>query len=359
MVGSSGSTTFGGEALAGPGFIARLDAQGNHIYSRTVDAFLRATALARGGGPVIAGYFSRTITLGNDTLSSKVDGGGLVASLDERGAVRWARALTDDAGRLSVSSVAVGPDDTVLVLGSYRPPPAQELFPNPPFQEGFFLAKLDEGGRELWRRQVGGAQIAMARGMALDAQGNASVVVAGAGGTIDFSGVIVEPSERNHLLLARFDGNGRLLWVKGVSESNLENIEALAAGPEGAVYAAGYAATEALGQPYRAEFAVSRFDATGARTWRQRFSIADQHDGAAVVPNPCGGLIATTNARGSTGATLVVAIEDTGKIKSQQTLRWPEYRRTTGVVPGGANTAYIFGSIGEQTQDMFLTRISM
>jgi outer membrane protein assembly factor BamB len=309
---------------------------------------------------VVVGHFSGAAMVGDAPLASSEDGGAVVAMLDETGHVLWARGLTDESGGLAATAVSIAGDGAMVVLGAYRPKPPKEAFPNPEFREGFFLARFDGAGQEVWRRRFGDTRTtAMGRGLATDDQVNTTVAIVYRDGTLDLGGGAVEHGEPNRLLLARFDSGGALIWTHGVSESPLQDIEAVSGDNAGNVYVAGSVGSEMLGQPYRSDFFVSRFDAQGSRSWSRRFSAANQHEGGLLTADPCGGVIAGTNARGVTESALIVRLNDTGDVRATQTLAWPEHRWTGGLAPLDASTIFLFGAIGESDEDLFVNRISM
>ncbi len=145
---------------------------------------------ANGPGTIAVGAFEGAFDVGGQPLASKGLRDGFVVSVDEGGAVQWARGIGDgDAmmfgvGDQEAADVAVGLDGSIFVTGS-----AEGVVD---FGDGalvgpgdvdLFVVKLSPQGIPAWRLRRGGEGPQWGRGIAVDPQGN--VIVAG-----DFQGTL-------------------------------------------------------------------------------------------------------------------------------------------------------------------------
>ncbi|SES81353.1 hypothetical protein [Hymenobacter actinosclerus] len=109
------------------GFLLKYDPTGEVQWAQTVnspdDDRLLALTLGPGGAPYVTGYFSKTITVGSQKLTSSGQSDVLVAAYSPEGQVRW----TQQAGGPGPdygTGLGLGPNGAVQVLGSYSSPAA-------------------------------------------------------------------------------------------------------------------------------------------------------------------------------------------------------------------------------------------
>lgn len=121
---------FGGPTIAaagGPGdydiFVVKLDANGNHIFSKAVGSPGRQEGLAIAAGPygnvAIAGYTTGDVDLGAGTQTFTGMGEGAVfAVYDGAGAHLFSRLYPGDGAR--ATSIAFGSDGDLFVAGTFK-----------------------------------------------------------------------------------------------------------------------------------------------------------------------------------------------------------------------------------------------
>jgi streptogramin lyase len=162
------------------------------------------------GNVYITGRFATSITLGTNTLST-LSGFGyntFIVKLDARGNVLWAQQPTYFSPTIydSGNSLSLDPAGNLYVAGNFA---VTNLFgtnqvttPNDQIADGF-IVKCDPNGNYLWAAQApanGSANL----GVAADNAGN--VYVTG----------LLSPSQ---VYLAKYDGNGNLLWTLTPAQS--------------------------------------------------------------------------------------------------------------------------------------------
>ncbi|MBD3161221.1 MAG: hypothetical protein GF346_03430, partial [Candidatus Eisenbacteria bacterium] len=122
-----GSIDFGGGPLISAGtrdiYLAKLDANGNHIWSRRfgdADHQIAVTLAVNSlGQPVIAGSFMGSVDFG---LGNHTSAGGwdlFVAKFNENGVPLWTRSYGDAEDQIG-AGVGVGSGGAVCVTGHYR-----------------------------------------------------------------------------------------------------------------------------------------------------------------------------------------------------------------------------------------------
>ena len=178
----SGTLNFGGVDLvsagAGDAFLAKLDANGGHLWSKRFGD--PAAQLAFGvasdgpGNVVIAGLMGGTVDFGAGPLVSAGGGDAYVASFDPAGTLRWAKRY-GDASVQSALSIAVDPSANIIVGGKFQgtmdlgcgllTAPATMAY-------DAFIAKLDPLGNCLWSHEIGDGTGEVINGVGTDGAGN-------------------------------------------------------------------------------------------------------------------------------------------------------------------------------------------
>jgi hypothetical protein len=190
-----GSVDFGGGALLSAGgsdiFVAKLDANGNHQWSKAFGdpdeqrAF--GVAVDSTGSVVVTGNFQGSVDFGGGALLSAGGSDIFVAKLDASGKHLWSKAF-GEANDQAWSAVTVDNLGNVLVTGYFtgsidfgggQLPSAGA--------DDVFIAKLDEKVGHLWSRRVGDANAQQGMGVAVDTFGTMFVVGRFAG-SADFGG---------------------------------------------------------------------------------------------------------------------------------------------------------------------------
>ncbi len=147
-------------------FVAKLDPEGNHLFSARFgdegggDGTQLPGQLVTlpQGGVVLVGVFDGTLSFGGDvfsTVPSSAD--GFIARFDDQGNHVWSRALSDAPTLAYASSVAVLPDGSVAVAGNYYTPMScgGEILPYQGFGD-IVVLKLDAEGKQVFCRSLGG-----------------------------------------------------------------------------------------------------------------------------------------------------------------------------------------------------------
>jgi hypothetical protein len=285
---ASGTIDFGaGSTLGTTGpyapFLAELDADGNHVHSRTFPSSggftgqptLTHVAIDSGGNIVVAGSFEGTMDLGAGPLTSAGFRDVVVAKLDTHGNALWSRRFgdaehqvvgslgIDDAGNIVLGGAFLGSVD--FGGGTFPPPDA-------PGVPRAFVVELDAAGNHRWSKAVAFSEQPgpLLSGVA----GDGTVILAGSfWGTAQLGDGQVRQSQGtgSDAFLMKLDAAGEPLWVQQSTEPSSVSITHLAVNARGDI---------AFGGTYEAGFALGPF-AIGASSYTSAFVARLNADGSA------------------------------------------------------------------------------
>jgi hypothetical protein len=216
-----GTVDFGLGPLRGEGsdhiYVARFDARGVPIAQRAVEA--RATSRAKlnaDGDVFVAGSFSGTINLGLGPLASAGDEDILIAKIDAAGRTLW-NLRFGDAAKQRATAIAPDRDGGLFVTGYVAENGHVDFGTGdvvPRGQCGNYLTKIDRAGHVLWAKLFTGLHYEWGSSIELDAAGNV-ILLGQARGDVDLGGgVLPGPLDRDDLILAKFDRDGRHVFGK-------------------------------------------------------------------------------------------------------------------------------------------------
>ena len=164
-------TSAGGADVA----VVKLDAGGGHIWSKRFGAksteYTYDLAVDPTGGVVFVGSFSKPVDFGGGELTSRGSGDAFVAKLDASGNHVWSKSFggsEDDNGY----DVAIDPKGNVAVTGYFQ---LTADFDGHPQQSAgrndAFVMRLDASGTPVWTKRLGGSEADYGHGVTIDANG--------------------------------------------------------------------------------------------------------------------------------------------------------------------------------------------
>ncbi len=221
--------------------LAQLDADGNHLWSRSAGDLghqeLRAIAATPDGGLVIAGGLEGSLDLGDGPLISAGTRDAFVARLDSNGEATWSHRYGDNHEQSSLM-LHVDGEGGVLLAGSFQsmidlgagpfvnPNAGQDPFPIP----GLFLAELGADGSHVWSSALSEWMTTLDRG------DDGTLVFAGAGAsTLMFPGGVSGSGAGPWV--ATFGSDASPRWQRILSD-DVYSIAHAVAGPNGAAIVA-------------------------------------------------------------------------------------------------------------------------
>jgi hypothetical protein len=190
----SGKVDLGGVPLSAVntwrGYVARLDPQGSVLWVRTFDAHGGRIVVDSADDVIVTGLFQGTVDFGGGPIATPAPPyqGTFVVKLDAAGNHVWSRALS--AGQLAPAVAVKGADHLVLAGEAWLPLDLGGGLLTPSSAQGWvFAAELDGAGNHVWSRTVGLQEAAQ---VALDGAGDISV--AGASLTLEARITRLDPS---------------------------------------------------------------------------------------------------------------------------------------------------------------------
>ncbi|WP_437818099.1 PE-PGRS family protein [Sorangium sp. So ce1078] len=181
-------------------FVVKLDAAGGHVWSKRFgdgsDQYAIAAATDSSGNVVIAGEFAGTLNFGADPSTALVSAGArdlFVAKLDPDGNHLFSKRFGDALDQVA-SAVAVTAEDEIVVLGvadgaiNFSEDPGAALTGT---DDNVVVAKLDAAGGHLWSKRFGSAD-SWQRFSSIAVSGSAVYAAGAFGGLLDIDGQVVE-----------------------------------------------------------------------------------------------------------------------------------------------------------------------
>lgn len=246
VAGRSVLETFAGAPVANAGrvLVAKFTSAGAEVWAWKAGSYSGgnldiATGVAcdGAGNVLVTGTFhSPLAAFGGGTFTNRGNADIFLVKLDPAGALQWARQA-GGAGEDIASSVALAADGSAYVAGatggaaSFSGTNVTSLAGA--FTDGF-VAKYAGDGSVTWVRQFGGAGVAAARGVAVDAAGTVHLTgyFSGAAtfGTNTLNGIIGSYDA----FLARLDAAGNVAFAQQAGGADLSGDFGLAVGVDGA-----------------------------------------------------------------------------------------------------------------------------
>jgi len=196
----------------------------------------------------ITGEFSGESKFGAQTITSAGDMDFFVAKLDPDGKILWVRTgggTKTDRGY----GVAVDAAGNVYATGHCQSDDAAFDGRKVTLVGGYdiFLAKYDSEGKLLWVKTSGGAGYDYGHGAAVDADGNC-LIAGGAAGEVTFDQIKLPNENGGHMFGAKYSPDGKVLWARVAEGKGSGSAHGIAVDGKGNAYLGGMAGgTQTIG----------------------------------------------------------------------------------------------------------------
>lgn len=197
-----------GQGLVPPGgFLVKLDARGQLVWSRSLSAepnlFDSELVIDRSGNIALAGSFDGVLDFGTGPISAAMRPNGsassaFLAKFDSRGRALW---VYGDPSVSEGLGLAVEDDGDLILCGEEAVGQQQLVTP--------MVIKFNPPGRQMWSRRLTGAQ-GFLRKVAV--QGGTVVGMGHFSASFRFAGHTLKPRGAGMLLVAFQNTDGRELW---------------------------------------------------------------------------------------------------------------------------------------------------
>jgi hypothetical protein len=304
----SGTVDFGGGPLAAAGaanaFVAKLDVNGQHMWSRQIGAAgggvgVAGVAVDGDGNVLVTGYFSGTIDFGGGPVTSAGPQDVFITKLDAMGAHVWTEhfGAPDDPSPLG-DHVAADTFGNVLVTGYFS---GTIDFGGGPFMTAnvsdAFAVKLDATGTHQWSKHFGSpGATSDGRSIAIGPDGDV-LITGGFSGSIDFGGGPISASGLGDVYLVELGAGGAQAWSKhfgAASSVTTAGGVGVAVDASGNVVVTGaFTGSVNFGDAPLASMSandifLAKLDASGAHQWSKRFGEAGTQSAMAVAVDAVG-----------------------------------------------------------------------
>lgn len=273
-------------------FLVKMNANGNHLWSRSFgDASqqnARGVAFDSMGSVLVTGVFAGTMSFGGGPLISAGGNDIFVAKLDANGGHLWSKSFGDLLNQ-DAWGIATDAMDNVLLTGSFGG--TLDFGGGSVSSAGsgdIFIAKLDSTGNHVWSKRFGDTSLQTGRSIAVDATGDV-LIAGGFTGTVSFGGNLLTSAGSGDVFVAKLDGNGAHLWSNRFGDTDQQDVSGLAVDPSGNVIITGeFSGTADFGgKPLVSaggfDLFVAKLDGAGGHIWSKRFGDVDDQGGAPSI----------------------------------------------------------------------------
>jgi hypothetical protein len=226
-------------------FLAKLTDTGTHLWSMAIGTAAAEDeageiALTPTGNVVLAASMEGTVSFGSTNHTSAGGFDVLLAKLDANGNHIWSKRF-GDASAQHAHGLTLDASGNVLLTGAFQ---GELNFGGGTLTSagGFdiFLAAFDEAGVHLWDKALGSGDDQLGLRVAVDAQGD--VILTGSmKGSTDFGGGTHTSSGAEDIFLVKLASDGSHRWSKRYGEALIQRPAALAVTSQDRLFLAAYA----------------------------------------------------------------------------------------------------------------------
>ena len=258
-------------------FIVKHDSGGTVQWARQIGTsssdYARGIAVDGSANSHITGY-----TYGDLGDPNQGEADAFIVKYDSGGTVQWARQIGTGAADRAHGIAVDGAGNSYITGGTYG-----DLASPSQGGKDAFIAKYDSGGTMQWTCQIGTSSYDVATGIALDGSGNMWI----AGGT---DGDLGGPNQgARDAFVVKCDSTGAVLWASQIGCAFTDEAYDVAVDGNGNVYITGWTLGE-LGGPKRGrnDAFVAKFDGNGAVVWIRQIVATGAVNGEGIVVDGSG-----------------------------------------------------------------------
>ena len=288
-----GTINFGGAVLTTAGsndiFLAKLDAAGNHIFSKNFgnnsNQYGNSVAFTPAGEIVITGYLGGAVDFGGGLLTSAGSTDMFVAKFAADGTHQWSKIAGNSLAQIA-TSVAVQPAGDIIVTGNFAGQidfGATSTLTTAGLND-IFLVSYDTAGNDTWVKKFGDSSDQLANAAATDGSGNIALVGSFAG-VLDFGCGALTSAGGNDAFLAVLGPTGACSWSKRFGDGaeqmgygvtfDVDGNVIVTGSFAGSINLTGQVLTSAGGL----DVFVAKFDPGGAAFWSKKVGDATDQNG--------------------------------------------------------------------------------
>jgi len=309
---NKGTIDFGAGPQTDGLFLVKLDPGGALLWQRTfaTGGYSRSVSTDAAGNVTLFGAFSDTLDLGSGPLTAGSDGALFIARFaGADGGLLWAQAFALNIHDRWDWSAATSPAGEVAITGRLRD--AADFGGgtlSSAGQDDVFVAHYDAGGNHLWSKRFGDGENQLGTSVAF-APGGEIVVGGHFTSTIDLGGGALT-AEGSDIFIVVLNTDGSHVRSQALGGAGYQSLNGLAVDAQGDISLVGVATSsvDLGGGPAQAPGAdrlcfVGRLSSTGAHQWTVPFGCHRNELvplGPRVATRPAGGVVVTGGFEGTT-----------------------------------------------------------
>ena len=242
-------TSYGDTTLFGFGsvdiFIAKFTSNGSLIWAQHAggDEFDEGYGIATdsSGNILVTGKFDENASFGDTTLFNDSNDDMFVAKYSVNGKLRWIKHASGTFFYVVGLKITTDISNNILFTGYFR---YDAIFDTTKIKsdgnnDDIFLAKYDANGKFLWVKPAGGKGLDFGLSIVADNSGN-NFVTGVFEGTAIFSDTTLTSTGSSDIFIAKYDKNGDLVWVKQAGGVNSDAGTSITADGLDNIFVTGY-----------------------------------------------------------------------------------------------------------------------
>ncbi|PAW87328.1 MAG: hypothetical protein B9S33_06445 [Pedosphaera sp. Tous-C6FEB] len=166
------------------------------------------------GNTYVSGSFNGTTVIGGTAMTSAGSFDAYLAKFGPAGNALWVRQVGSTGDESGFGSAPLANGD-VYFCGRFHNTASFGSTNLTASGQDLFLARYDGNGNLIWARKAGGTGSDAAYAVVADAAGNA-YITGDFAGTADFGGVQITSGSGQNSFVAKYDPTGALVWVAGI-----------------------------------------------------------------------------------------------------------------------------------------------
>jgi hypothetical protein len=244
-------------------------------------------------------------------------GNGFLSKLDAAGNFIWSKNIAENASNTTISygqALALDTLGNIYLTGTFSgtvdldPGPGTATFACANYFDDFFISKFDPAGNLLWTRVVGGSGIEYVTSIAVDLLGNCHVTGSFAS-TVDFDpgvGNFNLNAVNNDIFVLKLNASGNFIWAKQMQSTTTNGSMCIKTDTQGNVYTTGWFRSTVDFDPGPGSYPLTaigyndayvlKLDVSGNLVWARQFgssvNIGD-NTGFALSVDAAGNVFAT------------------------------------------------------------------
>ena len=240
----SPTITFGSTTLTQAGirdiFIVKYDTSGNPLWAKSAggndsDEAFSVTVDANGNSYMAGYYGSTSITFGSTTFTNSNNIHGLastdifIVKYDSSGNPLWAKndgVIGNATGENYAKSIAIDVNGNTYVAGFFTSHTITFGSTTLTNTGGYdmFIVKYDSSGNSLWAKSVGNASYVEANSVAVDKNGNTSIVGWFNNPTMTIGSTTLTNTGNRNMFIVEYDASGNPLWAKSAGGTSTYGV---------------------------------------------------------------------------------------------------------------------------------------